>query len=162
MVGAVTGFLVVGVIAFGAATQRFEEEKGQPLILRSLHFFSIGFAIGVAALVARYVDSFFAWPLSAFLSTTVYLLVVGAESTAAYLWDHRKDTSISSVGNREMKVPSSPGYRWAVEAINSIVGTAGRPGSAAEYAAVCSLRFCIIVSGSVSPSTPIALSRGLP
>ncbi len=92
MFGAVVGFLVVGVIAFGARTQRFEEEKGQPLILGSLHFFSIGFAIGVAALVAHYVDSFFAWPLAAFLATTVYLLVVGAESTAAYLWDHRQDS----------------------------------------------------------------------
>ncbi len=85
MVRAVMGFLVVGVIAFGAATQRFEEEKGQPLILGSLHFFSIGFAIGIAALVAHYVDSFFAWPLTAFLFTTVYLLVVGAKSTATYL-----------------------------------------------------------------------------
>ena len=84
------GFLVVGVLAFGAVTRRFEEEKGQPLILGSLHFLSIGFAIGAAALVAHYVDSFFAWPLAAFLSTTIYLLVVGAESTAAYLWDHRE------------------------------------------------------------------------
>jgi len=28
MVGAVLGFVAVGVIAFGAATQRFEEERG--------------------------------------------------------------------------------------------------------------------------------------
>ncbi len=68
MVGAVLGFVAVGVIPFGAATQRFEEERGQPLN----------------------VDSFFAWPLAAFLCTTAYLLVVGAESTAAYLWDHRQ------------------------------------------------------------------------
>jgi hypothetical protein len=61
-----------------------------------------------------------------------------------------------------MKEPSEPGSRWAVEAINSIVGTAGRSGSAAEYAAVCSIRFSIIVSGSVSPSTPIAPSSGFP
>ena len=92
MAGAVLGFVVVGVIAFGAATQRFEEEKGQPLILGSLHFFSIGLAIGVATLVAYFVDNFFAWPLAAFLSTTIYLLVVGAESTAAYLWDQRRET----------------------------------------------------------------------
>lgn len=90
MVGAVMGFLVVGVIAFGAVTQRFEQETGQPLILGSLHFFSVGGAIGVAALVAHYVDTFFAWPLAAFLYTTIYLLIVGAESTAAYAWDHRE------------------------------------------------------------------------
>src|SRR3712207_3619927 len=60
MVRAVMGF-VVGVLAFGTVTRRFDEEKGQPLILGSLHCLSIEFAIGAAALVAYYVDSFFAW-----------------------------------------------------------------------------------------------------
>jgi hypothetical protein len=40
--------------------------------------------------VTYYVQSFIAWPLAAFLSTTVYLLVLGAESTTAYAWDHRE------------------------------------------------------------------------
>jgi len=50
----------------------------------------VGLAIGAAALVVYYVQSFMAWPLAAFLSTVVYLLVLGAESTAAYAWDHRE------------------------------------------------------------------------
>ena len=49
----------------------------------------MGVAIGVAALVALYIESFLAWPLGAFLSTIAYLLVAGAESTIAYEWDHR-------------------------------------------------------------------------
>ena len=92
MAGAVLGFAFVSVLAFGSVTRRFDQERGQTLLWGSFHFFSVGLAIGVATLVAYYVDSFVAWPLAAFLSTAVYLLVLGAESTAAYAWDHRNDT----------------------------------------------------------------------
>jgi hypothetical protein len=92
MAGAVMGFAFVGVLAFGGLTKHFDRERGQALIWGSFHFFSVGLAIGAAALAAYYVQSFIAWPLAAFLSTTVYLLVLGAESTAAYAWDHRKDS----------------------------------------------------------------------
>ncbi len=54
-----------------------------PLLLR-------GFAIGVAALVARYVEGFVVWPLTAFLTTTTYLLFAGTEAAIAYGWDHRE------------------------------------------------------------------------
>ena len=90
MAGAVLGFAFVGVLAFGGLTKHFDRERGQDLLWGSFHFFSVGLAIGTAALVAYYVKSFIAWPLAAFLSTAVYLLVLGAESTAAYVWDHRK------------------------------------------------------------------------
>jgi hypothetical protein len=92
MGGAVLGFAVVGALAFGGVTKHFDREQSQALLWGSFHFFSVGFAIGVAALVAHYVQSSVAWPLAAFLSTIVYLLVLGAESTAAYMWDHRGDT----------------------------------------------------------------------
>ena len=49
----------------------------------------MGCAIGSAALVARFVDGFVAWPLAGFLFTAVYLLVLGAGSAAAYAWDQR-------------------------------------------------------------------------
>jgi hypothetical protein len=91
MAGAVLGFAFVGVLAFGGLTKRFDRERGQALLWGSFHFFSVGLAIGAAALVTYYVQSFIAWPLAAFLSTVVYLLVLGAESTAAYAWDHRKE-----------------------------------------------------------------------
>jgi hypothetical protein len=91
MGGAVLGFAFVGTLAFGGVTKHFDREQGQALLWGSFHFFSVGLAIGVAALVAHYVESSLAWPLAAFLSTIVYLLVLGAESTAAYIWDHRGD-----------------------------------------------------------------------
>jgi hypothetical protein len=91
MAGAVLGFAFVGVLAFGGLTKHFDRERGQALLWGSFHFFSVGLAIGTAALVAYYVQSFIAWPLAAFLSTTVYFLILGAESTAAYTWDHRKE-----------------------------------------------------------------------
>jgi hypothetical protein len=92
MAGAVLGFAFVGVLAFGGLTKHFDRERGQALLWGSFHFFSVGLAIGTAALVAQYVQSFIAWPLAAFLSTAVYLLVLGAESTAAYAWDQREDS----------------------------------------------------------------------
>ena len=64
MVGAVVGFALVGVIAFGGVTRHFERDHGEaPLIWGSFHFFSVGLAIGLASLVAYYVDGFVAWPL---------------------------------------------------------------------------------------------------
>jgi len=92
MAGAVLGFAFVSVLAFGGLTKHFDREQGLALLWGSFHFFSVGLAIGAAALVVYYVQSFIAWPLAAFLSTSVYLLVLGAESTAAYVWDHREDS----------------------------------------------------------------------
>ncbi|CAN5208167.1 hypothetical protein BH24ACT19_BH24ACT19_06490 [soil metagenome] len=96
MTGAVLGFAFVGALAFGGLTRHYGQESGQEsgqaLLWGSFHFFSVGLAIGVAALVAHYVGNSIVWPLAAFLSTVTYLLAVGAESTAAYLWDHRKET----------------------------------------------------------------------
>ncbi len=90
MAGAVVGFALVGVIAFGGVTKHFDRDHGEaPLIWGSFHFFSVGLAIGLASLVAYYVDGFIAWPLGSFLSTTTYLFTAGAESATAYWWDHR-------------------------------------------------------------------------
>ena len=65
MAGAVLGF------AFGGLTKRFDRERGQALLWGSFHFFSVGLAIGAAALVVFFVQSFIAWALAALLSTTV-------------------------------------------------------------------------------------------
>lgn len=90
MFGAVLGFAVVGALAFGGVSKHFDQESGEArLIWGSFHFFSVGCAIGAAALVAHLVDSFAAWPLAGFLFTSAYLLVLGAESAAAYAWDQR-------------------------------------------------------------------------
>lgn len=93
MIGAVLGFALVGALAFGGITKHFDQDPSgeAPSIWGSFHFFSVGLAIGAAALVAHYVDSFVAWPLAAFLSTITYLLVAGGESAIAYWWDHREE-----------------------------------------------------------------------
>jgi hypothetical protein len=57
MTGAVMGFAFVGVLAFGGLTKRFDRERGQALLWGSFHFFSVGLAIEVAALVTYYVQS---------------------------------------------------------------------------------------------------------
>jgi hypothetical protein len=62
MAGAVHGFVFVGVLAFGGLTKRFDRERGQALLWGSFHFFSVGLAIGAAALVTYYVQSFIACP----------------------------------------------------------------------------------------------------
>ena len=73
-------------------TRHFDKDSGEAsLIWGSFHFFSVGFAIGIAAVVAHYIDGFLAWPLGGLLSTAIYLIVAGAESTIAYEWDHRKE-----------------------------------------------------------------------
>ena len=90
MAGAVLGFAFVGTLAFGRVTRRFDRGRGEAYpVWGSFHFFSVGAAIGVAALVARYVEGFGAWPLTAFLYTT-YLLIAAAESAIAHGWDHRQ------------------------------------------------------------------------
>lgn len=89
IIGAVLGFAFVGALAFGGVARCFDPDRDEtPLIWGSFHFFSVGLAIGAAALVAHYFQDFVAWPLGGFLSTTVYLLVAGAESAVAYEWDH--------------------------------------------------------------------------
>lgn len=91
MAGAVLGFALVGALAFGGITRHFDRSPGEAsLVWGALHFFSVGAAIGAATLVAHFVQSFAAWPLGGFLATATYLLVAGAESTAAYEWERRE------------------------------------------------------------------------
>lgn len=92
MAGAVLGFAFVGTLAFGGVTKRFDRDHDETLLIwGSLRLFSVGLAIGVASLVAYYVEGRLAWPLGGFLYTTSYLLAAGAEATAAYEWDHRRE-----------------------------------------------------------------------
>src|SRR5436190_22030108 len=58
MVGAVLGFAFVGTLAFGSVAKHFDRDRGEtPLIWGSFHFFSVGLAIVVSALVAYYVEN---------------------------------------------------------------------------------------------------------
>ncbi len=89
MVGAVLGFAFVGALAFGGVARHFDRDHGEAsLVWGSFHFLSVAAAIGGAWLVSYFVQSFLSWPLGGFVATSVYLLVAGAEVTAAYEWDH--------------------------------------------------------------------------
>ncbi len=87
--GAVLGFALVGALAYGGVPGHSDLERGHPLVWGSLHFFSVGISLGVVTLVAYFIKGFIVWPLGGFLVTSIYLLVVGAESTTSYMWEHR-------------------------------------------------------------------------
>ncbi len=91
MAGAVLAFACVGLSAFGHLTQHLTREQGQEVIYGSIQVFSVGLPISTAALIGHYVGGFIAWPLAGFLSTAIFLLALGAESTAAYLWANRTE-----------------------------------------------------------------------
>ncbi len=89
--GAVLGFAFVGSLAYGGVPGQLDVERGHPLLWGSLHFVSVGLAIGAVALIAYLVEGLIVWLLGGFLVTSIYLLVVGAESTISYVWQHRGD-----------------------------------------------------------------------
>lgn len=79
MLGAVAGFGVVGLVAFGDLGARLRVEPRQPALWAGLHFGSIGAAIGIATLIAHLVEHRGAWPLGGFAATTTYLLLLAAQ-----------------------------------------------------------------------------------
>ena len=89
VVGAVLAFATVGASAFGSLKEDLTWEQGHELLWGSAQIFSVGLSVVAAALVAYNVESFVVWPLAGFLVTGTFLLTVGAESTAAYLWANR-------------------------------------------------------------------------
>ena len=89
VVGAVLAFATVGASAFGSLKEDLTREKGHEVLWGSGQVFSAGLSIGAAVVVGYYVEGFMAWPLTGFVVTALFLLVVGAESTAAYLRANR-------------------------------------------------------------------------
>ena len=83
MAGAVLAFALVGTLAFGGVTPQFDPRPNRTALWGTFHFISVGVAIAVALLVSNLVRSGLAWPLAAFLSTAIYLLIVAAEHSVA-------------------------------------------------------------------------------
>ncbi len=83
MAGAVAGYALVSMIAFGGLGVRFKEQPRHSALWGNLHFLSIGFAIGASYLASHSIDNIVAWPATGFLATVVYLLVLGLEYAAA-------------------------------------------------------------------------------
>ncbi len=90
LAGAVVGFGLIGILAFGGLEKHFDEDHGDaPLVWGSFHLFSVGLAMGVAALVGYLLEGFLAWGVGGFMYTTIYLLAAGFESALAYARDQR-------------------------------------------------------------------------
>jgi len=81
--GAVLGFAMVGVMAFGGVTVEFGAEARRVQLWGSFRFVSVGLAVGAAWLLSAQAPSLPGWPLGAFVATAIYLVAVGAENTAA-------------------------------------------------------------------------------
>ena len=81
--GAVVGFVVVGVLAFGGITVEFGVESNRVQLWGTFRFVSVGLAVGAAWLLSAHAPSLPGWPLGAFVATATFLVMVGAENAAA-------------------------------------------------------------------------------
>lgn len=79
LVGAVVAYALVGGLAFGGYSEQLVPEPSRAVVWGGLHLFSVGLAIGAAALVARFVTDSAAWPIGAFLATALYLLASASQ-----------------------------------------------------------------------------------
>ena len=77
------GFAVVGVLAFGGVSVEFGAESSRIQLWGSFRFLSVGIAVGAAWFTSAHAPSLPGWPLGAFVATASYLVVVGAENSAA-------------------------------------------------------------------------------
>ncbi len=83
MLGAVAGFAVVALLAFGDLTSRTMPAAAQPRVWGGLHVLSIGLAIGAATVIAHVSERTIAWPLGGFTATAIYLVVLAVELALA-------------------------------------------------------------------------------
>lgn len=83
--GAVLGFALAGMMAYGGVSVEFGAESSRIQLWGSFRFLSVGVAVGTAWLVSAHVSSFPGWPLGALVATSMYLAVVGAENAVADL-----------------------------------------------------------------------------
>lgn len=84
MAGAVIGYALVGLVAFrGLGTGQGAPTSPPPTLWGNLHFASIGLAICGSYLAAHAFHGLISWPATGFAATAIYLLVLGAELTAA-------------------------------------------------------------------------------
>src|SRR5918997_4114505 len=84
-----TGAVIAFALIAAAASGFFQEElEDQPSNVKSLagalSFFSVGLALGVAYVVGILIQGTAAWPVSAFLTTVVYVASVGIELAVAH------------------------------------------------------------------------------
>ena len=83
--GAVVAFAVIAALASGFFQEELEDQPSNVKSLAgALSFFSVGLALGVAYVVGILLQGLAAWPVSAFLTTVVYVASVGIELAVAH------------------------------------------------------------------------------
>jgi hypothetical protein len=91
--GAVLGFALVSVLAFKGVSAEFGSPANSIELWGAFHFLSVGVAVGGASLVANLSPSALGWPLGGALATALYVLLVGAEHSAADLGSSEDETA---------------------------------------------------------------------
>jgi hypothetical protein len=83
--GGVVAFAIIAALASGFFREQLEDQPSNVKSLAgALSFFSVGLALGVAYLVGILLEGLAAWPVSAFLTTLVYVSAVGIELAVAH------------------------------------------------------------------------------
>jgi hypothetical protein len=83
--GGVVAFAIIAALASGFFREELEDQPSNVKSLAgALSFFSVGLALGVAYLVGILLEGLAAWPVSAFLTTLVYVSAVGIELAVAH------------------------------------------------------------------------------
>jgi hypothetical protein len=84
-VGAVIAFALIAGVASGLFQEELEDQPSNVKALGgALSFFSVGLALGVTYIVGLLIQGTAAWPVSAFLTTIVYVAAVGVELAVAH------------------------------------------------------------------------------
>jgi hypothetical protein len=83
--GGVVAFAIIAALSSGFFREELEDQPSNVKSLAgALSFFSVGLALGVAYLDGILLKGLAAWPVSAFLTTLVYVTAVGIELTVAH------------------------------------------------------------------------------
>ncbi len=84
-IGAVVAFALIAGVASGFFQEELEDQPSNVKSLAgALSFFSVGLALGAAYAVGTLIQGTVAWPVSAFLTTVVYVGSVGIELAVAH------------------------------------------------------------------------------
>jgi hypothetical protein len=82
--GAVTGFVLVGAIAFGHLTVNLSKPDTEPeAIWGHAHLFSAGAAVGISWAFLQLLSTNLSWLIVGFLATFTYLMVNAVQTTLA-------------------------------------------------------------------------------
>ncbi|MBA2441604.1 MAG: hypothetical protein H0V53_04280 [Rubrobacter sp.] len=83
VIGVVLAFAMVGTLTYGGVRGYSGGERHSVELWGNFHIPAVGLSVAAAMLVGYLVTNDFAWFLSPFISTAVYLLALGLEFTVA-------------------------------------------------------------------------------